>query len=93
MTSAYRVRSHPIFIWKLFSFFSCGTNTVDAKTALKEENNLAHREIFRRVVKIDKDVVASENGELQFVRFFFCTILEVDVSAVVMTYEWSTFMH
>lgn len=44
-------------------FFSCGTSTVDAKVTLKEENNLPRREIFRKVVKNDKDVVASENGK------------------------------
>lgn len=52
---------------------NCGTSTVDAKVTLKEENNLPRREIFRKVVKNDKDVVASENADgitmLAFQRF------------------------
>ncbi|XKL62665.1 hypothetical protein PGB90_002498 [Kerria lacca] len=50
-----------------------GTSTIDTKISLKQENYTPRREIFRRVIKTDKDIVASENADgitmLAFQRF------------------------
>ncbi|KAK7603502.1 hypothetical protein V9T40_003501 [Parthenolecanium corni] len=52
---------------------NCSSTVVDAKIPSKEENIPTRREIFRRVIKPDKDVVASENADgitmLAFQRF------------------------
>lgn len=53
---------HPVHLFYFLLNYSCSSTVVDAKIPSKEENIPTRREIFRRVIKPDKDVVASENG-------------------------------